>query len=120
MILKLYSYSDYTKLKQNQSKRQLQEEGKKTNQEVKITKNKKPPDLRRYLKKGSIDVEQIKEEYKVGKPLIETLTIEVDRSEKVTDVEVRNCHQALSSGGGVEFSQLEIWEIPKFTLPIIY
>ena len=49
----------------------------------------KPPDLRRYLKKGSIDVEQIKEEYKVGKPLIETLTIEVDRSEIVTDVEVR-------------------------------
>ena len=48
----------------------------------------KPPDLRRHLNKGKIDVNQIKEEYKLGKPLIETLTIEVDRNEKSADVEV--------------------------------
>ena len=47
----------------------------------------KPPDLRRHLNKGKIDVDQIKEEYKLGKPLIETLTIEVDRSEKNADFE---------------------------------
>ena len=40
------------------------------------------------MNKGKIDVDQIKEEYKLGKPLIETLTIEVDRSEENNDVEV--------------------------------
>ena len=55
---------------------------------MKKSNERKPPDLRRHLNKGKIDVNQIKEEYKLGKPLIETLTIEVDRSEKSADVEV--------------------------------
>ncbi|KAL5265475.1 hypothetical protein ACHWQZ_G006255 [Mnemiopsis leidyi] len=75
----------YRKSKHNQRR---EPEEKKTNLEVKKSNERKPPDLRRHLNKGKIDVNRIKEEYKLGKPLIETLTIEVDRSEKSADVEV--------------------------------
>ena len=70
------------------SQKQATDDTKKTNSEIKKDDKNKKPDLRRHLNKGKIDVEQIKEEYKIGKPLIETLTIEVDRNEDDSDIEV--------------------------------
>lgn len=104
----------YRKSKQNQPE---EPEEKKTNLEVKRKSNeRKPPDLRRHLNKGKIDVDQIKEEYKLGKPLIETLTIEVDRSEKNADFEVLKDNDSSENSSESEASSSDVEEEQERTV----